>query len=288
MAASSSSLAPRSQYSELSTRPSSTFSRAQTQGAEIKPSQVHELKLQTQKLQQQTLVLRTQLKRMEYQIHTKTSAINKTFEQASEKPQGSATIHANTIPNLRRNIESARNTLETLWEQIEATEADDRTSCIEELEEELKMTYCEYKRLAQGLQDRNNAVASYTRELQDAEHRAASRHIADLRAMIREARTENAVLRDKGNAYQLKIEKLNIEDRLADCQKTMRPNQDVIDEAQVEQTELTEKIGALDEELRQEAEDHAQNVAKLNDIIQSLKDKIASRLGGSTGKPPAT
>jgi chromosome segregation ATPase len=224
---------------------------------------------------------------MEYQIHTKTNAINKTFEQASDKPSGSATIHANTIPNLKRNIEGAKNTLAILREQIEATEADDKTSCVEELEEELKMTYCEYKRLARALEERNDAVASYAKELQDAEFRASSRHISELRALIRDTRSENGVLREKANAYQLKIEKLNIEDRLAECQKANRPNQVVISEAEAEQAELDQKIAALGEEMRQEAEDHAQKVAKLNDIIQTLKDRIAARLAQGPGKPPA-
>jgi chromosome segregation ATPase len=283
MSRSGRSLGTTSAISEASTRPPTALAHFRAQDADVKPSEVHDLKLQTQQVQQRTLVLRTQLKRMEFQIHSKTNAINKTFEQASERPQGSHTIHANTIPNLRRNIEGARNALESLREQIEQCDADDRTSAVEELEEETKMTFCEHRRLAEGLQKQTEALGQYTRELQDCEARASPRHIADLRALIRDTRAENATLREKATAYQLKIEKLDIEDRLAQCQKADRSIQEVVNEAERQQAELNDQIRQLSKELQDEEDDHKQNVARLKDIIQSLKDKIAARLAPSPG-----
>jgi hypothetical protein len=139
---------------------------------------------------------------MECQIVSKTNAITHIFEQASEKQQ-SPTLDASTIPNLRRSIESA----------------DDRTSAVEELEEEVKVTYCEHYRLVQVLQKQTEAVAQCQKAAQDAEARISPRHISELGVMIRNGRVENAILKDKAKAYQRKLEKLNIEEQFAECQK---------------------------------------------------------------------
>jgi chromosome segregation ATPase len=241
---------------------------------EIRPSQIHDLKLQTQKIQQQTTVLRTQLKRTQDQISSKTSAINKTFELSADKAATPATIHANTIPNLQRNVEGARNALEILKEQIAETECDDRTVAVEELEEEVKVTYCEFRRLTQGLQDKRAAIAVYARELQDAEFRASTKHQNDLKAALRDIRYENAVLRDKANAYQLKIEKLVIETKISEAHKA----DDVINQAEVERAELNQSIAKTRSQLDKQEQRHRANVDELMDILTSLRQKIDARL----------
>jgi chromosome segregation ATPase len=207
-----------------------------------------------------------------------TSAINKTFELSADKAATPATIHSNTIPNLQRNVDGARNALETLKEQIAEMECDDRTVAVEELEEEVKVTYCEYRRLAQGLQDKRAAVAVYARELQEAEFRASTRHQNDLRAALRDIRCENAVLRDKANAYELKIEKLLIETQISDAYRAGRPTLEVISQAEIELAELNQTIAGKRSELDKQDQSHRANVDELMDILASLRQKIDARL----------
>jgi hypothetical protein len=168
--------------------------------------------------------------------------------------------------------------LATLKEQIADAEADDRLTAIEEL----KMSYSEYTRLSQGLQEKKAAVARYAKELHEVEFRGSNRHLNDLRVLIREVREENAVLRGKSNAYQLKIEKLNIEDELFESMKKGRPMMEVVEEAEVEQAELTEKLNLVMEVMQRDAVEHAAKVAKLKDIIQEMRNVIAAKLEHST------
>lgn len=256
----------------------SSSSLRQSGQPEIRPAQVHELKLQTQQIKQQTTVLRTQLKRTEFQINHKTSAINKTFEQSTEKAQTSATIHATTIPNIKRNIEGARNTLKTLKEQIDQVINDDKTSNVEELEEEVKMTYCEYKRLCRVLQDKKAEASFYDKQLEETEFRASAQHASELKAAIRDTRAENATLRDKANAYQIKIEKIDIEAKIHEEQKKKSSEQAALDNVEIEEAEQNQKMKKLCEDLNKEMEQHEQNVAELTEIIEQMKQKISDRL----------
>jgi hypothetical protein len=266
--------------SERSFHPSVAVRRVPS--SEIKPAQVHELKLQTQQMRQQTVILRTQLTRLESQIHSKSSIINQRLDPNRDQPQVSPTIHANTIRNLQLNVESARNTLATLKEEIEELESDDRTPAIDELEEELKFSYCEYTRLLQGVQDKKAAAAAYAKELLELELRGAARHLGDLRALVREVRAQNVSLREKANAFQLKIEKLNVEDEIVDAQSGERPEHEILADAQAEHEELKARVTAVVEKMNDEADEHAQKIARLGEIIQAMKDKIAAKLERDT------
>jgi chromosome segregation ATPase len=250
----------------------------QSKPLDIKPSDVYELKLQTQQIQQRTLVLRAQLKRTKDQIHTRTQAINKSFEQGNERPVVPATIHAMTIPNLRRHIVGARHALETLKQQIAELECDDRTSIAAEIEEELKMTYCEYQRLARGLQDKRAVIAACATHLRDAESRASSEHMLNQRAQLRSLQWENASLRSKANSYQLKIEKLQIQLQIGECQKQNRTVQEVINQTEVQQAEMNRQLAVLRGQLDQEAAAHREKVAQLLDVINVMRQKITDWL----------
>jgi hypothetical protein len=282
MSATPSLVSARGQASEPPSRPPTAARRVRGPPIEIRPSQVHELKLQTQQMQQQTLHLRTQLKRLESQIHSRSSVINQKFDPTREHPHVSPTIHASTIPNLQRNIESAQNTLATLKEQIEDLEADDRMSAIDELEEELKFAFCECARLSRGLHGKQAAAANYARELQEIEFRGSARHQGDLRSLVREVRAGNAALRQKSSAFLLKIEKLNIEDEIAGAQAGGRPAHEVIEDAEVEQAQLSERVNLLAEQMHEEANRHARKIARLGELIQTMKDKIAAKLEQDT------
>lgn len=257
-------------------RPGTRTGLLRSQQADLKPAQVHELKLQTQQIRQQTKILKTQLKRTEFQISSHTNSINKTFEQSSEKPQ--TTNHANTILYLKQNIEGAQNTLDSLKVQVKEAENDDKTSTVEELEEELKITYCEYKRLARTLQDRKAEANHYDRELSEAETRASNQHINELKAAIRDIRSQNASLRDKSRAYQVKIEKIRIDQEIKKHQDEKVDLKTTENNIELERTDLNARMNDICNELNAEAEQHDKNVAELTEIIEEMKMKIIKRL----------
>lgn len=280
--------APSKPGTSVSTRRSTTSqsmqrpigSRHQLRSApqpEIKPAQVHELKLQTQQLKQQTKVLRSQLARTQDQINSHTNAINKTFEQSSEKTS-SNTIHESTIPNLRRNLDGAKNTLELLEIELKYAINDDRTSNVEELEEELKITYCEYKRLAKELKEKKAEANYLSQMLAQQEYRASNAHIQELRMEVRDIRAENATLRDKANAYQTKIEKFKIESEIANHQQNKIPTQKTLEQLEIIRAENNQKMSEMCEKLNQESEEHEQKVGELQQIIDDLKEKIRVHL----------
>jgi chromosome segregation ATPase len=263
---------------------SSRTKRVPVPQPDIKPSQIHDLKLLTQQYQQEARLLRTQLKRTQIQINSKTSVINKTFEQSGNTPTGSKTIHEHTIENLTRNIAGAKNTLDILRVDIDQAEKDDRTSSVEELEEELKMTYCEYQRLVELLQRKKTEAQYFEKELAASEYRVSNEHVAELRADIRVTRAENASLRDKANAYQIKIEKIRIEAEIVDNIERNISTQDVLDQVDITRAENNRRLNELCNELNEDAEKHDQNLTELLDIVEEMKQKIADHLGAN--RPP--
>ena len=229
-------------------------------------------------MRQQITMLRSQLKRTEYKITAKTSAINRTFEKGQDRTKNSATIHANTIPNLQRNIERNKNTLETLREQIYAAENDDRTSMVEELEEELKMTYCEYQRGVRLLKEKKAENQFYDEQLGEAEFRASPQHVSDLRASIKATREENASLREKANAYQVKIEKIQIEHEIFNYHEQKMKHDRVMAKIKAETEEKNQRLQELTQELNEDQAKHQRAIAELTEIVESIKQKITEKL----------
>lgn len=260
---------------EVPTRPTTRQRNSRSQ--DLKPAQIHQLKLQTQQIKHQTKVLRTQLKRTEFKISSHTNSINKTFEQSSEKPPAIAN-HANTIVYLKQNLDGAQNTLDTLKEQVKEAENDDKSSLVDELEEELKITYCEYRRLVRDLQEKKSEANHYDRQLNEVEYRASNQHISELKAAIRDIRAQNSGLRDKAQAYQVKIEKIKIEQNIKKHQDEKVDLKTTQNNIELEITDLHDKINALCDELNKEAEQHDQNVAELTNIIEEMRMKIIKRL----------
>lgn len=119
---------------------------------------------------------------------------------------------------------------------------------------------------------------SFDNQLVEAEFRASSQHASELKAAIRDTRTENASLRDKANAYQIKIEKINIEANIHDNQQKKLSAQKAMDKLEIEQAEENQKMKTLCDELNKEMEQHEQNVAELTEIIEQMKQKISDRL----------
>lgn len=258
-------------------RSTTTTSGTRSRQTVIKPSDVHELKLKTQQITHKTRQLRTQLNRLQDRIASQTNAINKTFEQQSETPQVSQN-HSNSIPQLKRSVDGAQNTLSSLRDEIEKARQDDKTFIVKELEEEVKLAYCENQRLSKQLQDSKLEANKAETLLNEATFKASVQNITNLKADIRELQSLNATLRDKAVAYSQKKEKLLIEQRIKEDCDNKKPIKQTVDEATNKQKEANEKISQEAEELSEQKQKQLDTVAELRQIIEDQKQKITDFL----------
>jgi hypothetical protein len=240
---------------------------------EIRPSDVYELRLQTQQMTLRTRRLRTHLHRCQQRILANTNAINKTFEQQSDEPSV-VTKHENTTANLKRSVVSAEHTLESLQDQIEKAKEHDKTYIVKELQEEVKLLYSEHQRMWEELRVEKLRESQLASRLAEAEQRASSQRLTELRNEIRALHELNASRRDKSVAYHLKRERLLIEYQIRDHIEKKVSTVKTIQEAQ----EKTEEINNTLREEVQASEDlkaeHRKKLSEIRQIIEEQKQKI--------------
>lgn len=244
---------------------------------EIKPAQVYELKLKTQQIQQQTRQMRTQLSRAQDKIVAQTNAINKTFEQQSDA-SSIVTNHANTVPQLQRSVESAQNTLAELKQDIEQAKRDDKTFFVRELQEEVKIIYCEFSRLNQQIEDGNEEAQKLSQARENAEYRCSQKNYQNLRAQIAELQDSINSLRDKTNAYKSKTAKIEAGNRFNDETAQKKTPQQIKKEYEEKNKKINDDITNLDKQLAEEKDEHAKQIAELEQIIEQMRQKIVDKL----------
>jgi chromosome segregation ATPase len=258
----------------------SESSKSGARRREIKPSDIYELRLQTQRLVTRARRLRTHEQRIRQRIQASTSAINKTLEQQTEEP--SVVInHANAIPQLRRSLDIAEHRLAALQEQIYATREHDKTYVVRELEEEIKVVYSEVQRLSRESQDAKLDLAQASAMLADAERVASPQRLAELRAEVREVAEANATLRDKTIAYFTKNERAEAEVRILECQSARVPTEETMAELREELEKLGRQTAKQVRALDRAKARQRRKLAMLRDVIEEQKRKITARLTGS-------
>ncbi|OHT14109.1 hypothetical protein TRFO_03127 [Tritrichomonas foetus] len=250
---------------------------------DIKPSDVYELRLKTSHLQLRTRQLKTQLNRLQDRILAHTNAINKTFEQESDQPAVTSN-HANSVPQLKRSLDSATNTLENLLEQIDNARNDDKTFLVKELQEEVKLAYCEHQRLALELQDAKLEANQSTQRRQEMEFRISSQHINELKSSARELQGQNASLRDKAIAYKAKQKKLQVDHQIQEHIQKKMPPQKALEEADKKAQGTNEKLSEAAQNLNEEKSKHRQKIEELRELIAEQKQKILDFLEGRTNE----
>lgn len=260
----------------IATQGNSTLGRTQK---DIKPSDVYELKLKTQQTVLKARQLRTQLNRLNDRILSQTNAINKTREQQSDAP-ALATNHANSVPQLKRSVESAENALANLRDQIKKTRQDDKTFLVKELEEEVKLAYCENQRLTALLNDSKGEANKSEQKLQEASRLASNQNLQRLQMEVRDLQSTNASLRDKAVAYNAKKGKLDIDKKIKEDQENKVPSQKIIEDATKEQEEANQKAQKQAEELEQEKAEFLQKMDELQKILDEQRQKISDCLAG--------
>ena len=275
--------APRRGKTADQARPSKTgasirFGRPQPTN-EIKPSQIHELRMKTLQVQNQTKMQKSQLNRLKNKIANKTEAINRTVNRKSED-RDSKNVHQITIAQLQRSIEAAENTIESLQTELEEAQFDDRTAAYQELEEEVKATYLEYDRITSEIQTSREEAKKWDEKLKMTDARADPEHVTNLEMAIRQARATNAELREKWKAYQVKMHKMNVEARIAQDRDEGKNAGTTVKEAEEEGDRVAQKIDELNEELRTQQDRYHRRVDQLMEVIDSQRRRIVEHLMG--------
>lgn len=250
---------------------------------EIKPAQIHEMRMKTLQIQNQIKLQRTQLNRLKDKITSKTEAINRTVNQKSEDTE-SKTIHQVTTVQLQRSIEAAENRLENIQTELEKAQYDDRTACYQEVEEELKVTFLEYDRIQGDITSSRDEARHCEDRLKATDARASQRHITDLELAIDQIKAANAALREKWNAYQIKMHKMNIETRIVKNREEGKNGDVTLKEADKEANAVVRKLEKLDDELAREEAHYHKHVEEIMEIIDNQRRRIVEHLMGVNGQ----
>jgi hypothetical protein len=89
---------------------------------------------------------------------------------------------------------------------------------------------------------------------------------------------ENSSLKDKANSFQLKIEKIQIENEILAAKDANKTRDDIVYEVDIECARVQRRVDRLTSELREETEVHERNVSELTTIIETMKQQIAENL----------
>ena len=238
----------------------------------VKPSDIHELKLKTEQIRLRIRRLKAANLRISDQMATRTTQ--------GQNP-GVISSHTNSIPQLKRSVECAEHALEALRKQIDEGSQDDRVFLVKELQEEVKLAYCENQRLIIELQDRKNYAKECEERLMDASLFASGQNLQKLQREIREFQSINKTLKDKAAAYSVKKDKTEIERTIKQNQESKIPPEKVIDEAARRRKESNERVQQQTEQLAQEKDDFLEKVSELQQIIDEQRQKITACLSGN-------
>lgn len=246
---------------------------------QIKPSQIHEIRVKTQKIQQQTKLARTQLNRLKDMIAVKTEAINRTVSKAPEKKE-SLTIHQNTIQQLDKSIRGATDTLEKLQIELENLQFDDRTAKYQEIQEELLVTYCEYDRLQVDIEHHKEEANAAEQRLIDADQKANPKNVNEIKADINNIKSINKSFRDKWNAYQIKIQKILIDQQIYKNRQENKDTDEVIQEEKKRFDQETKDLNQLIHKMNKEDRKYHRHVDMLMETIDNQRRAIVDFLMG--------
>jgi chromosome segregation ATPase len=198
------------------------------------------------------------------------------------------TNHTNTIPQLKRSLDGAENTLASLREEIETVREHDKTYIVKEFEEEVKIVYSEYQRLCAEQLDAQVRAAKTAAVLGEAEGRVSAQRLSELRKEVRDLREQNASLRDKAVAYYTKHEKLIAEYTIRDNESKRVPNQKALQDIADQQEEVNGRIAQEVQVFEQRKAEHRQKISELRRILEDQKKKFQDYLVETEPEPEPT
>lgn len=249
---------------------------------EIKPSDIHELRMRTTQIQQQTRLMKTQLNRIKDRISSTTKQINRTVSNSKETSKVDS--HQTAIKNIKMSIAAAEATIKDLDKQIKDCQEDDKSALVEELQEELKVAYCEYQRLKDTINNTEAESEETRKKFVEADAKTSKFHTNELNMSISQLKEANRALKEKIVAYNKKMERNKIEKIINERNKIGLTYEYYMKEINDTKRYRTEKYNMIAEELNKEMDDFDQKVEELNAIINEQRSKIIAYLTGKNQK----
>lgn len=239
----------------------------------IRPAQIHQKRVETSQLVNQNKILRSHLIRIKDVANSKATQINNTVSNTEGK--GQKFTYKNSNPQLEGSVQSAENTLASLKEQYKQMSIDDKIAIVEELEEQLKIFYVEYQRVLIEIQLTENDKDEAEQKLAVATEK--TQNARQVSNQIRLIRAENEEIKGKYNAYQEKFLKLEIDTKLKNRPKTSN-HQSNLAKIREHYDELNLEIKDVNEHITEQKNEYQKNVNEIEEIIDGMKEKIASHL----------
>lgn len=267
---------PKSGVKVIKTSRTATGEKPKPQQKTVTLSEIQNLRVKTSQVDQQTKLLKTQLNRVKDQISSKTKAINKTVSYTADVK---ATNSFKTrTDQLNRSIQAAKDTKEQLEKQIELIKTNDKGTLVFELQEELKMAYCEYQRIQDAIADHQANGADNIQRLKNANAIIQDDYVKEIDTKINKIKNSNRDFKDKIIAHYKKLERNNIERELTRRNKEGKSIQ--FSKVEIDDTKRyrVEKYNLIATNLNEQSEKFESNVELLNNIINEQREKIVKYL----------
>lgn len=265
---------------------SSTGSISTSQRPQRKPSDIYDLKIKNAKLDQEIKILKTQLSRTKDRINQQSKMIaHTTGPKASVS--GVQNKRQSTINNLSHSVTSAQNTLDTLNQQLEQMEKDDRNCYVEELRTEILIAFAEYQRIQDNLGESSSRNKNYQTLFTNADKKASQSSIEDKEFELSQLQQENANLIDKIKAYQTKCYRTKNESVILTRENDGESIECSIQEVEDANERHQNKLNKYNELSQKENEEYDAAIAYLNKIINYQRSIIADHLQGKELPDPS-
>ena len=239
---------------------------------EIDPLSIHELRVKNMQIQHETKVLKTQLNRIKDAIHYKTKAINKTVSTSdtNTKSRGESSI----ISQLQDSIISAQETLNEMEKELERANLDDRCNVVEEIQEDLKVTYSEYMRLKDDIAMAQNETDKVSSMFNENASFCSDESVRKYQSMIRQLGDNNQILKSKADSYLNKHIRMTTDKIIRTCENDNLLPEYIIEELNGRTFLMTEKANAYIDEFNRLKEHSNQQDCFLRNQINEMRQKI--------------
>jgi hypothetical protein len=242
--------------------------------------EINTLRLETSKLDVEARQIKSKTARMKQIIHDRNCAIKKALAITEDREQNIKTASDSTLRQLRENIMSLKNTLESRQEELNRIMTQDKLAISDELHIELLEYFCEKDRLKQQLETVHEGEAVVNGEVSRlrqliVQMRAVERRVSELQL-------QNDQLAEKSEAYRRGEERMESNCAAERIAARGIGNEDVFvqyqRELEVQIRELTETQAQLRTEIRQIHENDQQNRRFLQSLIDEQAEKIAEAI----------
>ena len=271
--------------SRLDSRFGGTPPRSPKINAKAAMDEINELKVQTSQMDQETIRLKSKISRMKQIIQDRNTQINKALSATTEA-QTIKTASKTTLAQLRENISSLRNTLQSREAELEKLRQNDKLALSDELQVEVLEYYNEYDRLKtqigavkEGERVINDEISRVQQEIVDQQQH--EREIYDLQVQIN-------TLADKLTAYlqgeyrviaNTAIEQMEKnKDLYPKLKKKLKKSIKEMEKDKIEEEEAIKAIHENNEKqkkyLRKILEDQAQKIAEAIEAQKEQKEKL--------------